>query len=45
MPEVLGVSHRILTMSEGRLNGEFSGMEMTESNLINAVSQHLEQTA
>jgi ABC-type sugar transport system ATPase subunit len=38
MPEVLGVSHRILTMSEGRIVGQFSGDEMTEKNLIEAVS-------
>ena len=38
MPEVLGVSHRILTMSDGRMVGEFSGDEMTEKNLIEAVS-------
>lgn len=38
MPEVLGVSHRILTMAEGRLTGEFTGAEMTEQNLIDAVS-------
>jgi ribose transport system ATP-binding protein len=38
MPEVLGVSHRILTMSEGQLVEEFSGDEMTEKNLIEAVS-------
>jgi len=38
MPEVLGVSHRILAMSDGRMVGEFSGDEMTEKNLIEAVS-------
>ncbi|NNU82135.1 sugar ABC transporter ATP-binding protein [Halovulum dunhuangense] len=41
MPEVLGVSHRILAMSEGRLVGEFAGDEMTEKNLIDAVSNHV----
>lgn len=38
MPEVIGVSHRILTMAEGRLTGEFSGDAMTEENLINAAT-------
>ncbi|WP_320826577.1 sugar ABC transporter ATP-binding protein [Reinekea sp.] len=38
MPEVIGVSHRILAMASGRLVGEFSGVEMTEQNLITAVS-------
>jgi len=38
MPEVIGVSHRILTMANGKIVGEFSGDEMTEENLITAVS-------
>ncbi len=38
MPEVIGVSQRILTMANGRLVGEFSGAQMTEENLINAAS-------
>ena len=38
MPEVLGVSHRIMTMANGRMVREFSGDEMTEKNLIEAVS-------
>jgi ABC-type sugar transport system ATPase subunit len=38
MPEVIGVSHRILAMANGKLVGEFSGDEMTEERLINAVS-------
>lgn len=41
MPEVLGVSHRILTMSEGEIVGSFEGDAMTEENLIDAVSRHL----
>lgn len=40
MPEVLGVSHRILTMADGRLTGEFSAGAMTEENLIRAVAHH-----
>ena len=39
MPEVLGVSHRILTMTEGRISGSFTGDGMTEQALIDAVSQ------
>ena len=45
MPEVLGVSHRILAMADGRLVGEFSGDEMTEKNLIEAVSHHASEPA
>ncbi|WP_104400642.1 sugar ABC transporter ATP-binding protein [Vibrio penaeicida] len=38
MPEVIGVSHRILVLSEGSITKELSGSAMTEKNLINAVS-------
>ena len=38
MPEVLGVSHRILTLADGRITGEFTGARMTEQSLIDAVS-------
>ncbi len=40
MPEVLGISHRVLAMAEGRLVAEFKETEMSEENLINAVSRH-----
>ena len=45
MPEVLGVSHRVLTMSEGRMVGEFSGDGMTEEALIGSVSQSAARTS
>jgi ribose transport system ATP-binding protein len=45
MPEVLGVSHRVLAMAEGLLVAEFQGSEMTEENLIDAVSHHLVKPA
>ena len=45
MPEVLGVSHRVLAMAEGRMVGEFAGAAMTEENLIDAVSHHLASPA
>jgi len=38
MPEVLGVSHRILAMSSGRIVGDFSGNAMTEDALMSAIS-------
>lgn len=41
MPEVLGISHRVLTLAEGRMVGEFTGDDMTEQNLISAVSHHV----
>lgn len=40
MPEIIGVCHRILAMGQGRIVGEFAGDEMTEENLIHAVSLH-----
>jgi len=40
MPEVLGVSHRVLAMSEGAIVAGFEGDAMTEENLIDAVSHH-----
>ena len=40
MPEIMGVSHRILTMFEGRLTGEFQGETVTEDELIAAVTGH-----
>lgn len=36
MPEVMGVSHRICTMYEGRITGEFDGDTVTEDELIGA---------
>jgi len=45
MPEVLGVSHRVLAMSEGAVVAAFEGDEMTEENLIDAVSHHRQQPA
>jgi ribose transport system ATP-binding protein len=38
MPEVIGVSHRILTMYKGRLTGEFLAEEVTEEKLVHAIT-------
>lgn len=38
MPEIIGVSHRIITMYSGRVTGEFGAAEITEDNLIGAVA-------
>jgi len=38
MPEIMGISHRILTIHQGSISGEFSGEEITESNLIHAIT-------
>ena len=38
LPEVLGVSDRILVMHEGRITGEFDGRTATEDALMNAAT-------
>lgn len=38
MPEVIGVSHRILTLYRGRITGEFVGDQATEERLISAIT-------
>jgi ribose transport system ATP-binding protein len=39
LPEVLGMSDRILTFCEGRLTGEFSREEATQEKLLTAATQ------
>lgn len=34
MPEIIGLSHRVLTFYHGRVTGEFRGPDVTEQNLI-----------
>ena len=34
MPEVMGISDRILVMCEGRITGELSAEEATENNIL-----------
>jgi len=38
LPEVLGVSDRILVMHEGRLAGEFDARTATQHDLMNAAT-------
>ena len=44
MPEIMGVSDRIIAMREGRVTGTFEGDAITEENLITAIA-HVEPTA
>ncbi len=37
MPEVMGISNRILTISQGNLTGELVGDEITEDSLMRAI--------
>ena len=36
LPEVIGLSHRVLVMRQGAVAGEFVGDTITESNLTRA---------
>lgn len=38
MPEIMGVSNRIYTIAQGLLTDEFEGDEITEENLIKAIT-------
>ncbi|NBC28839.1 MAG: ATP-binding cassette domain-containing protein [Spirochaetes bacterium] len=38
MPEIMGVSDRIIAMREGRITGTFEGDQITEANLITAIA-------
>jgi ribose transport system ATP-binding protein len=38
LPEVLGVSDRILVMHEGRVTGEFSRNEATQDDIMRAAT-------
>lgn len=38
MPEIMGVSDRIITMAEGRITGEFTGDKINERNLMHAIA-------
>ncbi len=38
MPEIMGVSDRIIAMRSGKITGEFTGDEVTEVSLLNAIA-------
>lgn len=37
MPEIMGISNRVITISQGNLTGELSGDDITEENLMRAI--------
>ena len=39
MPELIGMSHRILVMCAGKLTGEVSGEEATQENIMGMATQ------
>jgi len=45
LPEVIGVSDRILTLCEGRLTGEFSREEATQEKLLAAATMRMDPGA
>jgi len=44
IPEILGVSHRIITMHQGEQTGEFTDTEVTEQKLIESITSHAGDT-
>jgi ABC-type sugar transport system ATPase subunit len=38
IPEIMGICSRVITISRGRVTGEFSGSEISEKNLIEAIT-------
>ena len=44
IPEILGVSHRIITMHQGEQTGEFTDSEVTEQKLIESITSHATET-
>jgi ABC-type sugar transport system ATPase subunit len=38
IPEIMGICNRVITISRGKITGEFSGAEITEKNLIAAIT-------
>ncbi len=43
IPEILGVSHRIITMHQGEQTGEFTDEEVTENKLIQSITSHADK--
>lgn len=39
MPELLGVSNRVMVMCNGKITGEVSGNEMTQENVMHYATQ------
>ncbi|NCB00388.1 MAG: sugar ABC transporter ATP-binding protein, partial [Clostridia bacterium] len=40
MPEVIGISDRVLVMREGRISGELTAADINEEQIINLASIH-----
>ena len=45
LPEIIGISDRILTLCEGRITGEFSREEATQEKLLSAATMREEASA
>jgi len=37
MPEVMGISNRVITIAQGNLTGELTGDDITEEKLMRAI--------
>ncbi|NBN63202.1 sugar ABC transporter ATP-binding protein [Pannonibacter tanglangensis] len=44
LPELIGVSDRVLVIREGRISGEVTGADMTEENIMHLASVHERET-
>ena len=44
LQEVIGMSDRVLVMREGRINGEVSGEQMTEHDIMRLATTETSQT-
>ena len=45
LPEIIGISDRILTLCEGRITGEFMRGEATQEKLLSAATMREEASA
>lgn len=45
LPELIGVSDRVLVIREGRISGEVTGPDMTEENIMHLAAVHERQVA
>lgn len=44
MPEIMGISNRILTIAEGEITGELTGDDITEENIMRSISMQKSRT-
>lgn len=45
MPELIGLSHRMIVLHEGEMTGELKGEEMTQENIMTLASGYRKEEA